>query len=64
MRIRIEMEIEVTHPVAQKATDEQVKEWVEFNLGSRKELKPSPIADFDTTFNFEPKLKKVLKVIR
>ena len=58
------MEISVNRPSAREATDEQVKEWVEFNLGDRKKLDRSPIADFDTTFDFPPKLTKVIAITR
>lgn len=64
MKVRIEMEININHPQAKKASAKQVREWVEFNLGSRKELAPSPIDRFDTTFDFEPKLVKILEVKR
>lgn len=58
------MEIDIHNPEARKATDKQVKEWVEFYLGDRTELDPSPIDRFDTTFDFEPKLTKVLEITR
>lgn len=64
MKVKIEMEININHPAAKKATKKQVKEWVEFNLGDRKELNRSPIDNFDTTFDFRPKLTRIIEINR
>lgn len=52
MTIKVTYEIDVDDAEAQQATDSQIREWIEFQLGKGCELHHSPISDYEAEIEY------------